>query len=135
MPEAASSHKILTAGAYVDQCRFDYGVVLAFRLVDGTSSWVRIGCPFRVAWPDGTESLVVPAEQEELGSVLRLLRATSTGGTAFEDGRLEVRFQDGSILVVSPDERYEAWTAAGPAGALLVSLPGGGLAVWGEGTG
>ena len=29
-----------------------------------------------------------------------------------------------------PDPRYEAWTATGPDGMLVVTLPGGDLAVW-----
>ncbi|WP_370629240.1 DUF6188 family protein [Paenarthrobacter nitroguajacolicus] len=43
---------------------------------------------------------------------------------------LHLEFPDGSIIDVLPDERYEAWTLAGPDGLLLVSLPGNGLALW-----
>ncbi|MHA7194428.1 DUF6188 family protein [Paenarthrobacter nitroguajacolicus] len=47
-----------------------------------------------------------------------------------EAGALHMEFSDGSTIDVLPDERYEAWTLAGPDGLLLVSLPGDGLAIW-----
>ncbi|WP_372500285.1 DUF6188 family protein [Sphaerisporangium perillae] len=31
---------------------------------------------------------------------------------------------------MKPDHQYEAWSAHGPGALLLVSLPGGDLAVW-----
>ena len=40
------------------------------------------------------------------------------------------RFDDGHLLKVAPDPQYEAWTASGPDGMLVVSVPGGDLAVW-----
>ena len=38
--------------------------------------------------------------------------------------------ESGMVLRIERDERYEAWTLAGPDGLLLVSLPGDGLAIW-----
>jgi Family of unknown function (DUF6188) len=39
-------------------------------------------------------------------------------------------FSDGSSISVEPDPRYEAWQLHGPETFLLVSLPGGELAIW-----
>jgi hypothetical protein len=50
-------------------------------------------------------------------------------------GGLAVTFDDGTRLHVDADDRYEAWTIAGPDGQMVVSGPGGKLTEWpGDGT-
>jgi len=43
---------------------------------------------------------------------------------------LNLVFSNGASIRVEPDEAYQAWTVAGPDGLLVVSMPGGELAVW-----
>lgn len=67
---------------------------------------------------------------------LRLLGKTVSRAVAFEDGRLHVDFVDGDVLTVEPSA-YEPWHLNGTDGSLVVSVAGGGLAVWapsGKGT-
>lgn len=55
---------------------------------------------------------------------------TVTESTVDEGGALSVAFEGGARLRVEPDPAYEAWNVSGPYGALVVSTPGGELAVW-----
>ncbi len=43
---------------------------------------------------------------------------------------LEMRFRDGTHVWVSSHPEYEPWQLEGPAGILVVSVPGGELAIW-----
>jgi hypothetical protein len=116
------------SGAVVDQCCFDYAVVLRLSRV----SWeLRIEQPFSVTTSDGKEFLVIPEEGAHLDVVLdNLLRGTVKDAFAFKDGRFELRLVDGTVVEVPPEEGFEAWVITGPAGVRIVSLPGGDLAVW-----
>jgi hypothetical protein len=49
---------------------------------------------------------------------------------AFKDGRLHLAFDGGWSIEVPPGTDYEPWTLNGPDGLLLVSVPGGDLAIW-----
>ena len=67
---------------------------------------------------------------------LRLLGKTVSRAVAFEDGRLHIDFVGGDVLTVEPSA-YEPWQLNGSDGSLVVSVAGGGLAVWapsGDGT-
>jgi Family of unknown function (DUF6188) len=46
------------------------------------------------------------------------------------DGSLNVVFDGGARVRVESDPDYEAWNVSGPGGALVVSTPGGKLAIW-----
>jgi hypothetical protein len=83
--------------------------------------WVRVA-----AKPD--ESRFEP-ERQDVAAGLALFNTKVLSAVAFKSGHLRIVFNDGHLLRVSPDERYEAWTATGPDRMLIVSLPGGGLAV------
>jgi hypothetical protein len=116
-------------GAAVDQCCFDYAVVLHFRSND--SVWeVRLEAPFAMRTAEGTEHLVLPEEAVHLESVLTILRTSIEGATAFKDGHLKLELSNGTVLDAPPDEGFEAWTLTGPDGLMLVCLPGGEVAVW-----
>lgn len=115
----------------VVQCRYDYALTLAVREFDPYE--VRISEPFTLYNPDGTVGVFDPeGDPRKMGSSLRLLRHTVTRAIAHKDGRLEIDFDDGSCLRVPAGDHYEAWDLAGPEGALMVSIPGGDLAVWSE---
>ncbi|SEA74320.1 MULTISPECIES: DUF6188 family protein [unclassified Mycobacterium] len=47
-----------------------------------------------------------------------------------DNGSLSLEFEDGSQIVVEPDKEYEAWTATGPDGLVIVCMAGGELAIW-----
>jgi len=62
--------------------------------------------------------------QASLAPALALHDQRVSRFAASADGRLELAFEDGSYLRVSPDEHYEAWEVTGPVG--LLCGPGGG---------
>lgn len=127
--EAEDHWRLPVAGTVIDQCCFDFAVVL--RLGIGNAGWeIRISQPFVVTAQDGTEQLVIPEELAHVEAVLALLRLAVEEATAYKDGRLELRLAGGSMLQAPPDEGYEAWEAAGPDGMKVFALPGGALAVW-----
>jgi hypothetical protein len=65
-----------------------------------------------------------------LGPVLASTRTTVVAATAFDDGRLQIAFADGSALAVPAAEKYESWNLVGPDGFRIVSGPGPKLTVW-----
>ena len=62
--------------------------------------------------------------------MLRLARATADRAHSRDDGALLLEFTDGSRLEVRASANYEAWQLVGPAGLMVVCMPGGELAVW-----
>lgn len=95
---------------------------------------ITIEEPFILERPGGPSHVVEPGgDFDQLSPVLPLSRSkVITEGTAFDDGRLEVTLQDGYRLLVLPTESpYESWNITGPDGLLIVSIPGGELAIWG----
>lgn len=75
--------------------------------------------------PEGEPMAIAPA--------LALSRQDIEQAVAFKDGSLRAIFSDGGVLRVPGGEKYEPWQIVGPAGFMLVSLPGGDLAVWSPG--
>ena len=53
-------------------------------------------------------------------------------GLAYKDGRLELHFEDGSMLEILADKEYEAWEMRGTGDLLIVSAPEGKLVIWSE---
>jgi hypothetical protein len=94
---------------------------------------LRFSSPFTYRAADGQVWVVGP---EETGSALTPALAafglTVERAVAYESGRLDLAFADGSALSVEPLPLYEAWEVWGPRGVLLVSIPGGDLAVWSD---
>ncbi|GAA3570359.1 hypothetical protein GCM10022197_28460 [Microlunatus spumicola] len=117
-------------GQLVTQLRFDYGLTFLFE--EGLD--VRVEQAF-VLHRAGDEDLLMDPEgdHELLAPVLRLGRATVMGGLAFDDGRLELTFAEGSRLSVPSSDQYEAWQLNGPGGVLVVSVGAGALVTWGLG--
>ncbi len=121
--------QIAIQGAVVDQCCFDYAVVL--RLSQAPSTWeLRIEQPFVLTTSEGAEHLVLPEELAHLHVILTTLRSTVESLVAFKDGRLDLRLDDHAIIEVPPNEGFEAWTLTGPDGIRVISMPGGEVAVW-----
>ena len=81
----------------------------------------------------GGESLCLSPEDdsdEAFEPVSQLIGQMVDVASTDAAGALIVTFKGGGRLKVEPDPRYEAWNVAGPDGALVVSMPGGELAVW-----
>lgn len=68
--------------------------------------------------------------QESFLPIRQLLGLDVVESTADDSGALRIAFEDGSLIQVPADEAYEAWNVSGPHGALVVSMPGGELAIW-----
>lgn len=87
--------------------------------------------PFTLASSDG--SVNVDPETGPDPTYLRLVDKTVLRARAFGDGGLRVEFVDGDVLSVSP-HRHEPWQLepVDGAGMRVVSVAGGGLAVWHE---
>ncbi len=105
----------------------DYAVTVATS--DGYA--FRIEQPLVLTDRDHQEHLLVPeGDPMRLRPVLALARTAVASARAFDDGRLELDFADGSMIRVPCGEDYEPWEATGPTGLKVVAVPGGELAVW-----
>jgi hypothetical protein len=92
---------------------------------------VRLEQEFVFSAADGTAVLLDPeSDPVGLGPVLACTRTTVLQATAFEDGRLEMLFADGSSVRVPTSIDYEGWSLVGPAGLQVVSGPGPTLTIW-----
>ena len=68
--------------------------------------------------------------EETLAPIRQLVGLNVVESTADDSGALRMAFEDGSLIQVPADDAYEAWNVSGPRGALVVSMPGGELAIW-----
>jgi len=93
--------------------------------------FIVIESPFRLNILGDSFSL---SPEEDPGNALQSLHQlvghTIEDATADTAGALHVIFEGGARLTVEPDAAYEAWSVSGPDGALVVSTPGGKLAIW-----
>lgn len=91
----------------------------------------RIERPLILTDSHGREHRLVPdGDPRRLAPALALARTTLISANAFDDGRLELSFDDASKIQVSCGEDFEPWEAYGPEGLKLVAVPGGELSVW-----
>ena len=83
---------------------------------------------------DGENTLLSPEEDSEdgFGPIRGLVGRAVVDADVDAGGALRVTFQGGARLRVGPDPDYEAWNVSGPNGALVVSMPGGEIAVWSQ---
>ena len=88
---------------------------------------VTLEGPIEVAAaPDGP---VVPYALDGVALLLPLLNADVTRVGVSDDGALSLRF-GGTTLRCGADLDFEAWNYTGPGSTRVVSMPGGGLAIW-----
>lgn len=112
----------------VTRCILDYAEV-GLLLANGIN--VNIGQVFVYVYSDGAEVELDPeGEGILLAPILRLRRMIVKSGMAFKNGRLQVHFKDDSHIEVPASQQFEAWNITGPGGLLIVSIPGGNLAIW-----
>jgi hypothetical protein len=115
------------AGEPVTWCCVDY----AFSFGTQNKISIRIEQPFVYTSVDGVEHLIVPeADPVQVAPVLAIARLSINDGFAYADGRLELTFNDGSVIGVPATQDYEPWELTGPGGLKMVSVPGGELSVW-----
>lgn len=116
--------------AAVVQVRVDYAFTLV--LTRGEDAYeVRIEQAFEFGAAGGGVVTVDPeGDPTGLGPVLACARTVVVAAHAFEDGRLEMVFGDGSVIRVPSSEDYEGWELAGPRGLRIVAGPGRKLTVW-----
>jgi hypothetical protein len=119
-------------GWQITQCIVDY----AFTIVcydPGSSVSFRIERPFVVRDDDGAAH-TVDLEADGPAAIvpaLRMLHQTIEEARALKDGTLVIRTANGITLTAPPDPQYEAWTISSHHQEIsMMSLPGGGLAVW-----
>lgn len=113
----------------VSQLRVDF----TFGLIFDDFCEVSIGNTLTLSWvnaPCRPDKIALHPERQDVAAGLMLFNIEVLSAVAFKSGALRLVFGDGGKLTVAPDPRYEAWTATGPGGMLIVSLPGGDLAVW-----
>ena len=93
--------------------------------------FIAIESPFRLDI-HGDSFSFSPEEDRDgaLQSLRPLIGHTIEDATADAAGALHVIFEGGARLTVEPDPAYEAWSVSDPGGALVVSTPGGKLAIW-----
>jgi hypothetical protein len=83
----------------------------------------------RVVPADGPERHGDPVSSEVAEQLIRLLNAPVTAAVVDPHGTLKVAFEN-AYLVVPYDEMYESWQLRSDEGLLIVSTPGGHLAIW-----
>lgn len=115
------------AGGEVTQVRVDF----AFGLM--IEAWLSIRIEGRFSLErGGMVHEYDPADTASLGPLVVLHKSVVSEALARKDGRLTIRFADGTILIVPPGDQYEAFVIDGALPPIqrkftLVSLPGGGL--------
>lgn len=114
-------------GRTVSRCVVDYYFAIEF--LEGPRYEIRIEDAFSVTLGDVATRLL-PSEPEKLGPALTLLHRDVLAAVAHNSGELEVTFSGGFLLTVPVSPDYEAWQVIGHDGLLVISLPGGSLAVW-----
>lgn len=93
--------------------------------------FIVIESPFRTGI-DGSSVSLSPEEDGDriIQSLRQLVGHTIDDADVDAAGTLHLIFEGANRLTVEPDPNYEAWSVSGPEGALVVSTPGGKLAVW-----
>ena len=112
----------------VSRCIVDHAFALEFH--EGEQSVVvRIEGSFTISH-EGRVYRLTPAAPEQLGPAVGLFGRVVRSATASTRGQLVIAFEDGPVLSVEPDARYEAWEMYGADGVRAVCTPGGEIAVW-----
>ncbi|MGA5465154.1 DUF6188 family protein [Mycobacterium sp. NPDC050041] len=92
---------------------------------------VTVESPFCLHLSDACVELSPEADQAKVTALVgHLVGHRIDDAHVSETGVLTIRLDDSTRLTVEPDPAYEAWNVSGPAGFLIVCMPGGALAVW-----
>jgi len=115
-------------GKIVTRCYIDAAFSLEF-WEKGFRTVIRIGGRMSIA-QGGLHLELSASKPTEAAQASVLWGKTVAKATGRKDGSLDVDFADGYRLTVPVDPDYEAWELRGNGGFLVVSRPGGGLAIW-----
>jgi len=128
--EAGDRWLLPLSGLRVTRCLVDFSFGLEL-LADHQFFTLTIEQAFNVAVAGSGMAEITPAaDPASVCPALALLDRVVQDATAFKDGRLDVRFSDGSTLTVDPHPQFEAWNLTSDSGVRMVALPGGGVASW-----
>jgi Family of unknown function (DUF6188) len=129
--ESPEAWSISVTGQQITRVCADYSSV---GLLVSNGIYIDIEVPFTYLSPNGDANVLDPdGVAVDLSPILRLRRLGATECVAFKDGRLDLRFEDGSQVHVPIHPEFEAWGISGTgdaAGLRVVSMPGGELAIW-----
>jgi hypothetical protein len=116
--------------AAVVQVKVDYAFTLVLKRGDAAYE-VRIEQAFEFAAADGVVHGLDPeGDPGGLGPALVCTRTVVAEAATFDNGRLELHFEDGSAIRISAGGEYEAWNLVGPDGLRIVAGPGNAMTVW-----
>jgi hypothetical protein len=127
-PKWDSDLELPLLGRTVSRCCLDFALAIHF-LSEGDDTALGIGGPFSL-WLGKAQWNMSPTSIPEVGNALQIMGQRVDRAMALASGELELDFANGLQLRVPPDPDYEAWDLVGASGLRVVSLPGGGLAVW-----
>ena len=119
--------EVVTALSTVVQVCFDY----AFSLVFDNECVLRVETRFRLLGAHGSEEFDQVNLSRSTESLRSLFLATVEAVEIEVNGELRLRFSGQRVLVVEPDEQFEAWSVVEKTGAQMVCLPGGGVSSFG----
>jgi hypothetical protein len=112
------------------QISIDYALTLICDR-DGSTYEIRIEQAFEFTAASGATVTLDPEDNPTgLGPALACTRTAVASANAFDDGRLQMEFADGSRLAVPASAKYESWGLVGPDGFRIVSGPGPKLTIW-----
>jgi hypothetical protein len=131
MDDRGDRYAIAVEGGVISRLTFDYSITIWIALAEGDTLNVRIGGVLLFTSPD-TDYRINAEVPSSACPLLDILHRTPQSLTAYKDGRLELILSDEYRVRVMPDPAFEAWELYTDLslGLKLVSLPGGGLAVW-----
>jgi hypothetical protein len=118
----------ITSGRLVRIC---FSSRIEFRLLQTSEGacLVALGTPFEIA-TTGLTRRVSPDHPGDAVELIVGLRDSELEVLTVDDGgTLTVRLRGGTVLMAHPHDRYEAWELHSDSKD-LVSIPGGGVAIW-----
>jgi Family of unknown function (DUF6188) len=124
--ESADGYDVDLKGHKVMQCVVDFAFTLELERM-GQRTTVRVEGPFVLSQGDETHELDAEARPRELGPALELSRTSVRSGVVHKTGGLELTFDDGAVLRVPSEPKYEAWTLTVTDGPMIICGPGGKL--------
>lgn len=122
--------RVPLSGCAVVRCCVDFAFTITVDHPAGPVDF-RIEQPFAYVDRAGRQVRLDPEDDPTgVGPALATARAVVERAVAYTDGALEIVFTDGSAVRVQGGTDFEAWQLTGPGGLLVVSAPGGELAIW-----
>ena len=116
-------------GTRVAKIIIDLALRIEFIDASENETLIWIGGSIRIR-SQGNEYMLHGDNPKELAPILELWGSAVDSAAAHKDGRLEVKFRDGSDFCAYPLPATESWGVTGQRWLRIVCMPGGDLAVW-----